>query len=287
MIKLSVCWATRNEEKHIGDSIKCVKGIADELIVVDEHSTDKTALIAQELGAKVVLEPHHPIFHITKQKAIDLANGEWILQLDADERVTPELAKEIQNVINMTGKQQDEYQKTLINGRLFKRHTALLEARDGKVGEETGNLVAYFVPRRNYFLGKYLKYGGTYPDGVIRLFKKGKAHLPCKSVHEQYVVDGRVGWLDEHLLHVADTSFVHYLARNSRYIDLMVDEFKGKQRKNTPTFAFDYLLVAPFCWFLTTLFRHKGILDGWQGIVFSFFSALRFPRAYIRYILKR
>ena len=136
-------------------------------------------------------------------------------------------------------------------------------------------------------MGKYLKYGGTYPDGVIRLFKKGQAYLPCKSVHEQYVVKGRVGWLQEHLLHLADTSFKHYLKRNSYYIDLIVNEMKAKGLKIDLINSVDYLVVKPIHWFLLTQIRHKGILDGWQGVVFSFFSALRFPRAYIRYIIKK
>jgi len=287
MNKLSVCWAVRNEEKHIGDCISSVKDIADELIVVDELSTDRTAKIASSLGARVIEEPHHPIFHITKQKAIDLASGEWILQMDADERVTSELAKEIKAVVGMTNEERDKHQQKLPDQKLFIRHKKLLEERDGQIGDEGGEYVAYLIPRRNFFLGKYLKYGGTYPDGVIRLFKKGQAYLPCKSVHEQYVVKGRVGWLQEHLLHLADTSFKHYLKRNSYYIDLIVNEMKAKGLKIDLINSVDYLVVKPIHWFLLTQIRHKGILDGWQGVVFSFFSALRFPRAYIRYIIKK
>ena len=286
MIKLSVCWATRDEAKHIGDSIRCVKDIADELIVVDEQSTDRTAKIASNLGVRVIEEPHHPIFHITKQKAIDLAHGEWVLQMDADERVTPELAKEIKLLVNMTAEERKKHQAELPDQKLFVRHQKLLEKRDGQIGDTEGDYTAYFIPRRNFFLGKYLKYGGTYPDGVIRLFKKGKAYLPCKSVHEQYVVEGRVGWLQGHLLHMADTSFKHYLMRNNRYINLIVDEMKAKGLKIDLIISVDYLVVKPIHWFLLTQIRHKGILDGWQGVVFSFFSALRFPRAYWRYIMK-
>lgn len=287
MNKLSVCWATQNEEKHIGDSIQAVKDIADELIVVDEFSTDNTAEIARKLGARVVEEPHHPIFHITKQKAIDLAKNEWILQLDADERVTPKLAKEIKLLVGMTPMEREVHQQRLLDQKLFIRHKQLLEKRDGQIGDKEGEYTAYLIPRRNFFLGKYLKYGGTYPDGVVRLFQKGKAHLPCKSVHEQYVVTGKVGWLQGHLLHLADTSFGHYLKRNSRYINLIVDEMKKNKLKINLINSMDYLIIKPIYWFLLTQIRHKGILDGWQGVVFSFFSALRFPRAYIRYILKK
>lgn len=285
--KLSIVYATRNEEKHIGDSIRAVKDIADELIVVDEFSTDNTAEIAKDLGARVVKEPHQPIFHITKQKAIDLAQGEWILQMDADERVTPELAQEIKSVVGMTPTERKKHQEGLFNRKLFVKHKRLLEDRDGRIGDSEGDYTAYLIPRRNFFLGKYLKYGGTYPDGVIRLFQKGQAYLPGKSVHEQYVVKGRVGWLQGHLLHLADTSFKHYLKRNSYYIDLIVDEMREEKLKISPISLLNYLIIKPTSWFLLTQIRHKGILDGWQGMVFSFFSALRFPRACIRYIIKK
>jgi len=282
-MKLSVVYATRNEEGNIGESIKSVKGITDEIIVVDEYSTDKTREVAKSLGAKVYLEPHHKIFHLTKQKAIDLSSGEWILQLDADERVSDELRVEIKKVITKNDDEIFEYQNSLPEKKLFDRHTSLLANRDGKVSTDEGEYAAFFVPRRNYFLGKYLKYGGTYPDGVIRLIKKGKAFLPCKDVHEQMVVNGKVGWLSGCLLHLADKSFKSYLKRNSYYIDLIVDELKDDCVDRSIYNAAKYMIVKPLTWFAATLIRHKGLMDGWQGVVFSFFSSLRFPRAYLRY----
>lgn len=284
MNKLSVVLATRNEEKHIGECLRCVRDIADEIIIFDEHSTDKTREIAESYGAKVFLEPHHQLFHITKQKAIDKAAGDWILQLDADERVTPALAKEIVKVTKMTGEDLEKYEGSLPDKKLFDKHKRLLERRDGKIGTNDGVYVAFFTPRRNFFLGKYLKYGGTYPDGVIRLFRRGSAYLPCKDVHEQLVVDGKVGWLQGYLQHVADTNFKHYLKRNNNYIDLLKEDLISKRIPKNIISYIDYVLVKPVHWFLLTQIRHKGILDGWQGLVFSFFSALRFPRAYLRYI---
>lgn len=282
MNKLSVVYATRNEESNIGESIKSVIDIADEVIVVDERSTDGTQKIAEAQGARVYQEPHHAIFHVTKQKAIDKAIGDWILQLDADERVSPELASEIKKIMNMSDKDIDRYEHNLKEKRLFERHTRLLG-----ITNKEGEYSAFFLPRLNYFLGKYLKYGGVYPDGVIRLFKKGKAYLPAKDVHEQMRVNGKVGWLQSPLFHLADTSFKKYLKRNSYYIDLIVDELKvNKLQKNIINFV-NFVLVKPLYWFFWTQIRHKGILDGWQGVVFSFFSALRFPRAYFRYILNK
>jgi len=283
-IKLSVVLATRNEEEHLGECLTTVGKLANEIIVVDEHSSDKTIDIAKSFGAKVLLEPHHAIFHITKQKAIDKARGDWILLLDADERVTEKLEEEIKKVVKLNQKELDRYESNLSDKRLFDRHTKIIEARDGKVGKSAGEYVAFFLPRSNYFLGRYLRYGGVYPDGVIRLFKRGKAYLPCKDVHEQMAVDGRVGWLASPLLHVPDRSFKRYLKRNSRYINLMVGEMKEQRVKSSLLFFLSYMVILPVRWFFLTLVRHKGILDSWQGIVFSFFSALRFPRAYIRYI---
>src|SRR3990172_2232491 len=175
---LSVVLATRNEEQNITKCLESVKQIADEMIVVDEESSDKTRQIAEKLGAKVFTVKHDPIFHKSKQKALDLATGEWILQLDADERVTPELAKEIQGVIKFENNQivREQFERKCKEKyeiyELFLRHKKLIEKRalrqaQGEKGlgqikgasgpggpSARGELVAFFVPRRNFFLGK-------------------------------------------------------------------------------------------------------------------------------------
>src|SRR5436309_2920056 len=104
MARLTVALATFNEEGNLGDCLESVKDIADEITIVDGSSSDKTVEIAKKYGAKVLVTDNHPIFHINKQKALDMATNEWILQLDADERVTPALAYEIKKVIAMTDK---------------------------------------------------------------------------------------------------------------------------------------------------------------------------------------
>ena len=108
------------------------------------------------------------MFHINKQKALDAAKGDWVLSLDADEAVSPALAQEIRDVV-VGKKQRNVSEKQL---RLFQRHQQRIEARDGAVGIQTGEVSAYFVPRLNFYLGGWLKHGGVYPDGVIRLLKK-------------------------------------------------------------------------------------------------------------------
>jgi len=287
--KLSVVLAVHNEEKSIGSCLDSIKEIADEIVVVDGDSTDRTREIAESFGARVIKTSNPKIFHINKQKALIAAKNEWILQLDADEIVTKSLAKEIEKVIGLDDEEIDKYQKTFPERKkgLFSKHQKLLEERDGSIGLKEGPYAGFFVPRLNYFLGKYLKYGGVYPDGVIRLVRNGKAHFPAKSVHEQIVVEGRVGWLQNDLIHMADPTLKRYLQRNSRYIDLIADELKRNGVGKNPITFIDYYLVKPISWFFLTQIRHKGILDGIQGIIFSFFSALRFPRAYYRYLTKR
>lgn len=283
--KLSVVLATYNEEKNLGGCLASVKDLADEIVVVDGSSIDKTREIAKNFGARVIKTTNPPIFHINKQKALEAARGEWILQLDADERVASELAQEIKEVINMSDRGLENYQTKIPERELFLRHQRLVEERDGEVGEKIGSYAGFFLPRLNYFLGRFLRHGGVYPDGVIRLVKNGKAHFPAKSVHEQIVIEGRVGWLKNPLLHYDSPTFKRYLERNSRYINLLKGEL-GQNKVGKNIFqGINYFIIKPVSWFLMTQVRHKGILDGFPGIVFSLFSALRFPRAYWRYLI--
>ena len=294
-MKLSVVLETRNEEKDIKACLESAKDIADEIIVVDESSTDKTRDIAKKMGAAVYKVKHEPIFHITKQKALDHATGDWILQLDADERVTGELAVEIKEVIDLSNKQllkrvigHPERLKGVEGSRdkkikLFKRHQKLIEQRDGPIGKKTGEITAFFVPRVNYFLGRPLKHGGLYPDGVIRLVRKGKARFPSESVHEQMEVDGKVAWLFNDLEHHDSPTFERYLTRMNRYTDLHAKELKEKKIPANVLFLIHYSFFKPFFIFLKLYVRHKGYLDGMRGFIWSLFSALHYPLGYFKY----
>lgn len=279
-IKLSVVLATRNEEENIGRCLESVKSIADEIIIFDEHSTDKTREIAETHGAKVYLEPHHDIFHITKQKALEKAKGEWILQMDADEVITPELAKDILNVVN--GKPVI-YNKDL--NELFVRHQQMIEDRDGKIGNDSSEVVAYFIPRRNMFLGKPLIHAGVYPDPAIRLVKKGKAWFPAKSVHEIMQIEGKIAWLYNDMEHYDSPTLKRYLMRLNRYTDLQAEELGSKKVGKNLWVFMKYILGLPFFTFINLFLRHKGFLDGVNGFLWSFFSALHFPIAYFKYVI--
>jgi (heptosyl)LPS beta-1,4-glucosyltransferase len=235
MKNLSVVLAVYNEENNLSDCLTSIKDITDDIVVVDGSSTDGTVAVARKFGAHVTITDNPPIFHINKQKAINLAKHEWILQLDADERVSQALAKEIEKITQMNDDEIENYQDNLPNKKLFQRHQHLLEKRDGHIGTQYGRYAAFFLPRLNYFLGHYMRYGGVYPDGVIRLIRKGKAYLPCKSVHEQFVVEGQVGWLQNDLYHMDSPTFERYMTRNNRYIDLLAAELKEQNVNKNPT----------------------------------------------------
>lgn len=253
MAKISVAMATFNEEENLAACLETVKDWVDEIVVVDGGSQDKTVEIAQKYGARVLVTDNPPIFHINKQKALEAATGNWIFQLDADERVAPELAQEIQSTIQ-------QFNNVTING--------------------------YWIPRKNWFLGRFLTKGGQYPDYTLRLYRRGKGRFPCQSVHEQAVVEGKVDYLKNPLIHLADPNFSRYLRRWGRYTDLIAQELKEKNPHLLS--AFSYLIIKPIGWFFLTYFRHKGFLDFWPGFVFSLFSALRFPAGYLKYLrLKR
>lgn len=252
MDKLSVAIATYNEEDSIGRCLKSLQEWIDEIVIVDGASQDKTVEVAKQFGAKVTVSDNPPMFHINKQKAIDRATGDWILQLDADEVVSDELQKEILDVVKDTSKNYPA-----VNG--------------------------YWIPRKNFFLGRFLTKGGQYPDYTLRLYKKGKGKLPCKSVHEQAVVEGETKYLNKPLLHFPYPDFSHYLEHFNRYTTIAAKELKDKSLAINAWSFLMYMLVKPKMWFLLTYFRHKGFQDGMAGFVFSLFSSLRFPVTYIKY----
>ena len=222
-MKLSIALATFNEEKNLTRCLEAIKGWADEIVVVDGNSTDKTREIAKKFGAKVIKTTNKPIFHINKQIAIDHCLGEWILQLDADEIVSAELKKEILAIIKKDKFEpkstKDDKEKNL----------------ERELDKQTDEIVAYWISRKNFFLGRWLRKTGQYPDPVIRFFKKGKAKLPCKSVHEQMEVQGETSWLKGHLNHYPYPSFAEYLRKSNRYTSLSAQELFDKGEK--PSFC--------------------------------------------------
>ena len=265
-MKLSLCIAIFNEEKNLHYPLDSAIDLVDEVIVIDGGSTDKTVEIAKSYGKKVkVIDSDNPImFHKNKQKAIEAARGEWILQLDADEELTQELKEEIKKI-------------------LFSRHPPP---------------VAFWLPRKNWFLTKFLMKGGQYPDYTIRLYRNGYVRFPCKDVHENVeIIENlnienslknencklKIGFLKNPLLHYADPNFSRYLTRWDRYTTAEVERMSNDTKLN----FFNYIFWKPKITFFMMYFRHKGFLDGFPGFVFALFSSIRFLVIYIKWRVKR
>lgn len=251
---LSVAIAVYNEEKNLEACLSSVVSLADELVIVDGGSTDNTVEIASKYTSHIIKTDNPPIFHVNKQKALEACHGEWILQLDADEVVTPELRKEI--LTNLSP------------------HSSVLSPQSN----------GYYIPRKNFFCGHWLRKGGQYPDLLIRLVRAGKAHFPCKSVHEQIAVVGSTGILMNPVLHYPYTSIREYWRKANSYISLQAQEMKKQTIGVNPVSWFVYNAVKPSVTFFLLYIRHKGFLDGYWGFLFALFSALHHPLAYWRYI---
>lgn len=228
MAKISVALTTFNEEKNISGCLESVKW-ADEIVVVDEKSVDRTVANAKKFTKKVFLVDHEPMFHKHKQLALEKCSHEWILQIDADERVTPELKEEI------------------------------LAAIDGPVA-------AYRIPRKSKIFGKYIMHTGWYPDYQIKLVRKGKAHYPCKSVHEDMAVDGEIGTLKSDLLHEHYFSVEQFIDRMNRYTT--------DDARNIQEIAWSDAIKYPLDEFLKRFFYWEGYKDGLHGLVLSLLMAL-------------
>lgn len=250
---------TYNEAENIAIPLRSAYDLVDEVVIVDGGSTDDTIARARAFGDKVVI--HHvdnpPNFLLNKQRAIEFASGDWILQLDADEAISPELAAEIRSLLEVDAE-----------------------------SDQTDTVAGYRIPRKNWFLNRYLMKGGVYPDYVIRLYRRESAHFALENVHENVIIDGPIGETKQALLHYADPDFERYLSRWNRYTSfdaaLLVEQLQRDGQKLEWQDGFEYLIVKPAGWFLSTYVRHKGFLDGFPGFVFCLFSAIRFWAIYIK-----
>lgn len=297
-IRLTVALAVFNEESNLRDCLESVRAIADEIIVVDGGSTDKTVEIAKSFGAVVIETDNPPIFHINKQKSLDAAKGDWILQLDADERVSKELGEEIRKIVYSSDDDLENHEVDSTTYELLKRHMEILEKREGHAGSKNGQIAAFFVPRKNYFLGRYLMHGGVYPDGTIRLVRRGRARYGLKDVHDQMIVDGQVSFLSHNLIHMADPTFERYLTRSNRYTSLQAQQWFSNVNNpdasgvlgphgRSPGTSFwprvYYVFVFPVLTFLSLFVRHGGYKDGFAGLVWAVYSGMHIASSYVKY----
>lgn len=240
-MSLSVTVICLNEAATIQDCLESVRW-ADEIIVCDSGSTDGTLEICRAYTERVFTDPWRG-FAAHKNLAIERATSDWILSLDADERVTPALAQEIQTVLR-------------------DRHAA-----DG-----------YTVPRRNYFLGQWIRHGGWYPDRTVRLFRRGRGEFLPRAVHEAVRVEGRTDHLQAPVEHYSYRSVSAYLQRMDRYSALAAEELWIGGRRTRVT----DLCLRPPATFLRMFVLQQGFRDGTAGLVLASLYAAQTLAKYVK-----
>ncbi len=230
---LSVAIITHNEEENIRDALESVKW-ADEIVVVDSFSKDKTLEICREYTDRV-FSLEWSGFSRQKSKAISLTTQPWILVLDADERVSTTLKKEISSLLRNN------------------------PPMDG-----------YYIARKNFFSNRWIKHGGWWPDYTLRLFRRDKGKIEDREVHEAIKVDGNVGYLRNPLEHYTYRDVHDFLKRMERYSSLAAKELFKNNRRAT---IFD-LILRPPATFLRMFILQLGILDGSYGIILAYLYSL-------------
>ncbi|WP_158751807.1 glycosyltransferase family 2 protein [Acidobacterium sp. S8] len=228
---LSVAIITKNEEANLPRTLESVRW-ANEVVVVDSGSTDGTVEIAWSFGAKIVLEEWRG-FGKQKNLAIEYCSSEWVLSLDADEEVSATLARDVMQLLDTQ------------------------PASD-----------AYFIPRRNFFLGRWIRYGGFYPDRKLRLFKKGAARFQERVVHETLQCSGKTGELQGDLVHHAYPTLESYIDHMNRYSTLGAEQAiaNGKSGRSWPAFVWNVLL-NPVATFFYNYVARLGFMDGREGLL--------------------
>ena len=229
-LPISVYVIAYNDESNMRACLASIAGWAAELIVVDSHSTDRTAAIAAEFTAKVY-QVGFAGFGALRNQALDYCSQEWIFSLDTDERMTPALQEEIRHVLK---------QPTVAD--------------------------AYFVPRKNFFLGRWIKHCGWYPDyRQPQLFRKGRLRYRQELVHESFDCDGPIGYLSQPALQYPFRDIDHYIAKQDRYSDLMARRMVEEARQ----FRAHQLVTHPMGAFLKMYGLRRGFLDGMPGLILS------------------
>lgn len=228
-VPISAVVIAYNDEPNMRACLESVTW-ADEIIVVDSHSTDATERISREFTDKVYQHDFHG-FGRLRNEALAHATHDWVFSLDTDERATTELRDEIRHV--------------------------LAAGPDAE---------AYFVPRKNYFLGRWIKHCGWFPDyRQPQLFRKSLLRYRDELVHESFDLDGRLGYLTATALQYPFRDIDHYLAKQERYSDLMARRMVEQGR----SFSWHQLLSHPCFTFLKMYVGRKGCLDGVPGLILS------------------
>jgi len=228
-VALSAIVITRDEEANIAECLASVS-FARELVVVDSGSRDRTVELACAAGARVEQTQDWPGFGAQKNRALDLATQPWVLSIDADERVTPQL------------------------------RDAIVQAVQG-----TGGPDAYEMPRRSSYCGRYIAHSGWYPDRLVRLFRRGSARFSDDAVHERLLTQGPVGRLRGDLLHTTYPDLETMLEKLNRYSSASAGMLHAQGRRGSLAGA-----VARGLWaFFRTYVLRAGWLDGRMGFVLA------------------
>jgi len=234
MPTLSVILITRNEEANLADCLASLEGIAQQIVVVDTNSSDRTLDIAKSYGAVIAQPQDWPGFGPQKNRALDLATGEWVLSLDADERLTPALKSEIVTAIH---------------------HSAHVDC--------------FAIPRLSWYCGRFIRHSGWNPDYVDRLFKRGSARFSDDLVHERLIPSGQVAKLENPMLHYSFMDYSQVLQKIDRYSTASAEQAFAQGKTSTPLKA-----VLHGVWsFFRTYFLQAGFLDGPQGFTLAMSNA--------------
>jgi len=242
-IKLSVVIITRNEENEIEECLQSVYGWADEIIVVDDESQDKTIQIAKNYTNKV-FQRKMDVEGSHRNWAYSQASNEWVLSLDADERVTEELKKEIFSII-------------------------------GANPSENG----FSIPRKNFIGSYWVKYSGWYPSAQLKLFRKDKFRYEESEVHPRAFLEGGSRQLKSPLLHYSYDNFEDFLAKLNRQTTLEAKKWFNQGKKMT----LGRFLWRAFDRFMRSYIRKKGFKDGFIGFLVAFNAALYQIVSYLKF----
>ena len=227
---LSVCIITYNEEANIGRTLESVKSIADEIIVVDSRSTDSTVALAQSFGAKVFVEEWKG-FAPQKNSALAKASCDWVLSLDADEEVSPELADSIRALLHSSAPPP---------------------------------LHGYRMARRNLYMNRWIRRSGYYPDRKLRLIKRGVAQFELRAVHEDLKMEGTTGLLNGDLIHHAYPTLEGFIEHANRYSSLGAGMVADQRAVG---FSIVNIVLRPLVRFIYSYFFRLGFLDGREGLL--------------------
>ena len=279
---LSVVLITHNEESNIGRTLASVQPlVADakgEIIVVDSGSTDRTVEIAKSYGAKVFVEAWKG-YAAQKNSAIDKATGDWILSLDADESLEPALIEELLFLYPSSPPAADISQRldrvrrlTYLSTRKIRRRVRAIAEAHGDPDAIFVGVTGFLIPRKNFFLGRWIKHGGFWPDPKLRLFKKGMARFEDRPVHEDaQLIEGISPQLRGALLHHSYPTLSDYIDHMNRYSSLGAEATVAKGHVGFSPFN---IVVRPLATFVYNYFFRLGFLDGREGLLLHLYHAV-------------